>query len=336
MRKLLIIVILISASILFAFKDFSTDPALVFLNALNDEQRKMAQFPFDDSSRMGWHFFPGAMFPRQGIQLHQLNPSQKELLFELLKVSLSESGYNKTMRIIDLENILAEMDGNTNFRDSEKYYAAFYGDPGKDALWGWSFEGHHISLNFSVLNDKISIAPRFMGASPATIRNGPRKGERTLYKEEDYGFKLINSLSAEQQLIAIFKKVAYPEIVTSNSTEVAPLMPVGIKMEALTEEQHIILISLLNEYISSMPKELADKRMNNIRAEEFNAIRFGWAGSTKAGKPHYYRIQGKSFLVEFDNVQNGANHIHTVWRDFNGDFGRDLIKEHYEHSHHKN
>jgi hypothetical protein len=76
--------------------------------------------------------------------------------------------------------------------------------------------------------------------------------------------------------------------------------------------------------------------MNNIRAEEFNAIRFGWAGSTKAGKPHYYRIQGKSFLVEFDNVQNGANHIHTVWRDFNGDFGRDLIKEHYEHSHHKN
>lgn len=275
------------------------------------------------------------MFPRKGIQLFELNDSQKQLFYNLLRVYLSESGYDKTVRIIDLEKVLALRESNSEFRDAEKYYVAFYGQPGKDSLWSWSFEGHHISLNFSILNDRVSVVPRFLGASPAIIKKGPRKGERTLDKEEDYGFELINSMNEEQQQVAIFRNTAYSEIVTSNSTEVAPLNPVGIKMEALSKDQQSLLMKLLNEYISVMPEDLAEKRMQNLISEDFDAIRFGWAGSTQPGKPHYYRVQGKTFLVEFDNVQESANHIHTVWRDFKGDFGRDLIREHYQHSHHK-
>lgn len=319
---------------LFAFKVFETNPATTFLNSLSKQQRDRAQMHFTDTSRTTWHYFPGTMYKRAGIQLGELNTEQKELFFKLLKTYLSETGYNKTIKIMDLETVLFEIgQGDAYNRDPEKYSVAFYGNPEKDSLWAWSFEGHHLSLNFSILNNKISIAPRFMGASPAIIKEGKRKGERTLANEEDFGFQLINSLSEDQKKIAIFQKKAYPDIVTSNATEVAPLQPVGIKVGDLKMNQQTIIIGLLDEYLSTMPKALAKKRMDNLKSEEFNDIRFGWAGDTETGKPHYYRIQGKTFLVEFDNTQNNANHIHLVWRDFNGDFGKDLIKEHYEHSH---
>jgi hypothetical protein len=319
-----------------AFKFFDYNPATTFLNSLTEEQREKSKLPFNDVSRTTWHFFPGTMYQRAGIQLGELNREQKELLFKLLKSYLSETGYNKTLKIMDLENVLFEIgQGNADFRDPEKYSIAFYGNPEKDSLWAWSFEGHHLSLNFSILNDKISIAPRFMGASPAVIKEGKRKGERTLEHEEDYGLQLVNALSNGQKQKAIFQKTAYPEIVTLNASEVTPLKSVGIRNGDLTNEQKKMLSTLLYEYLSTMPKALAEKRMDNLKSEKFDDIRFGWAGDTEAGKPHYYRIQGKTFLVEFDNTQNNANHIHLVWRDFHGDFGRDLIKEHYEHSHHQ-
>jgi hypothetical protein len=335
MKKIVFITVILFISFLYAFQLSNEDPAANFLNSLNEEQIEKTQFPFDNLSRNTWHFLPGTMWPRAGIQLHELNPNQKELFFELLRVYLSKSGYDKTMRIIDLERVLAELSGNIEFRDPEKYFVAFYGDPKKDDLWAWSFEGHHISLNFSILNDKISIAPRFMGANPAMIKEGERKGERTLANEEDYGFKFMNSLSDGQKQKAIFQESSFAQIVTSNSTEVGPLQPVGIKMQELRSDQQLMLFDLINEYISTMPIELANKRMNNLRSEEFDEIRFGWAGSTERGKSHYYRVQGKTFLIEFDNTQNNANHIHLVWRDFEGDFGRDLIKEHYQKTHHQ-
>lgn len=334
MKKYLIIAIVLLTSVLFAFQLIKNDPAIKFLNSLNEEQREITQLPINDQSRYYWHFFPGTMVERAGIQLHELNTKQKELAFELLKVSLSEVGFDKTIKIIDLERVLAKQEGNPTFRDPEKYNIAFYGDPQKDSLWAWSFEGHHVSLNFSILNDKISIAPRFMGANPATIKSGSRKGERTLAKEEDFGLQLINNLTDKQQKTAIFQKTSLDDIVTFNSSKVEPLATVGIKMEQLNGKQQKILMDLIYEYLSVMPIELAKKRLNNVKSEELNNVRFGWAGSTDKSKPHYYRVQGKTFLIEFDNIQNNANHIHSVWRDFDGDFGRDLIKEHYHKSPH--
>jgi hypothetical protein len=337
MKIILKLALLISASIFLSFNFFSEEPAVKFLNSLNQDQRSQAQLPFDDLSKSTWHFLPSSMWPRKGIELTELDNNQKKLVHLLLQSSLSESGYKKTMKIMNLENVLLEITGDSIKRNPDKYSLAFYGNPDKDSLWSWSFEGHHLSLNFTILNGNTSIAPRFLGSSPATILSGPRKGERTLDKEEDLGFELINSLSGDQKKIAIFQEKAFSGVVTKNSLEVDPLYPVGIKYEELNSSQQLVFLKLLNEYLSTVPEKEAKKRMEKLKNEEMNEIRFGWAGGMHLGEGHYYRIQGKSFLIEFANSQNNANHIHTVWRDFNGDFGRDLIREHYKNSdHHKN
>ena len=337
MKKILIIGLLISVGILLSFNLFNEEPAIKFLDSLNQDQRNKAQLSFDDLSKSNWHFIPSSMWTRKGIELTELDNNQKKLVHVLLQSSLSESGYKKTMKIMDLENVLLEISGDSIKRNPDKYSIAFYGNPEKDSLWSWSFEGHHISLNFTILKGKSSIAPRFFGANPATILSGHRKGERTLYKEEDLGFELINSLSGDQKEIAIFRDNTFSGIVTKNSIEVAPLTPVGIKYEELNSSQQLVFIKIIKEYISTVPEKEAKKRMEKLKNEEMNKMRFGWVGGINPGDGHYYRIQGKSFLIELANKQNNANHIHAVWRDFNGDFGRDLIEEHYKNSdHHKN
>lgn len=326
--------ILLLSLLIAAFTYTSNSPVTDFLESLDQEQLEKAQLPFDDLSREAWHFLPGEMWPRKGVRLKDLNPKQKELAFTLLHDHLSEVGYQKIMGIIDLENVLIEMGQDKNFRDPDKYYVAIYGDPSKDKLWAWSFEGHHLSLNFTVSDKDISMAPRFIGANPATIPLGKRKGERPLKAEEDMAFKLLNSFDTSQRIKAIFSSRSYYEIVTSNSTEVGPLRPVGIAFTELNGDQQKHLLALINEYLAVMPVEVAKRRRAEIEKENMSDIRFGWAGATELGKGHYYRIQGKSFLIEFDNTINNANHIHTVWRDFDGDFGKDVIRQHYMESSH--
>lgn len=312
--------------------------ALEFLASLNPEQRRKAQMPLEDSSRVSWHFLPGASWPRKGIRLDELNEKQESLLLDHLKISLSEVGYDLVRHIMGLENVLAELEKRPEYRDPELYTAAFYGHPGKDSLWAWSFEGHHISLNFTIVNDSISIAPRFFGANPATIPAGDRKGERTLAAEEDLGFELIRSMNQSQKMKAILKDHVHKDIVSYNISKADPLSPEGISVRDMNIEQKNTLISIIHQYLSVMPENLAIERMNNLQKEEIDEIHFAWAGAEHPGEPHYYRVQGKTFLIEFDNTQNNANHIHTVWRDFDGDFGRDLIRDHYktaDHNHHR-
>lgn len=290
--------------------------------------------PFDDMSKMDWHYLPGEMWPRAGLKLDELNDIQKIAFSQMLQSFLSKSGYDKTQKIIALENVLAELEGDPILRDEGAYFIAVYGNPRIDSLWAWSFEGHHLSLNFTLSNGKLSTAPRFLGASPATIMEGSRKGERTLDREEDLAMELINSLSDQQKEEAIFQDIPFIDIVTTNATEVSPLRPVGIEANKLNTKQKDLLKQLLKEYLSSIPGNLAIERESKINDEEFNEIRFGWAGALTKGQAHYYRIQGKTFLIEYDNTQDDANHIHTVWRDFDGDFGMDLIREHYLNSKH--
>jgi hypothetical protein len=302
---------------------------------LDGEQLSRLIMPFDDMSRKDWHYLPGKMWPRTGLQLGELNDNQKNTFSQMLQSFLSKSGYDKTQKIIGLENILVELGGDPNFRDPGAYFVAIYGNPATDSLWAWSFEGHHVSLNFTVSNGRLSTAPRFFGASPATIPEGSRKGERTLSREEDLAMELINALADDQKEEAIFQHLPFLDIVTTNATEVSPLKPVGIEAAKLTAKQQDLLKQLLQEYLSSIPRSLAIERESKINEEDFAEIRFGWAGALTKGQGHYYRIQGKTFLIEFDNTQDDANHIHTVWRDFDGDFGRDLIREHYLNSRHQ-
>ena len=314
--------------------NYEESRAMVFLSSLNTEQRKKAQMPLEDSSRERWHYLPSTFWTRAGIQLKDLSPDQKELAFELLKSHLSKSGYDKARQVIELEKILAVVENNPRSRDPEKYHVAIYGNPAKDKVWAWSFEGHHLSLNFTIVDKEVAIAPRFFGANPATIDSGERKGERTLAEEADLGLKLVNSLTDDQKQKALLQEETFRDIVTGNKAKVEPLSPEGIKASEFEKPQKDVLLKLINVYLSSMPEKLARVRAENLRNEELEEIRFSWAGATVPRKPHYYRIQGKTFLIEFDNTQNSGNHIHSVWRDFDGDFGRDLIREHYEVSDH--
>jgi hypothetical protein len=333
MKKISLIALSISLSIGFIGL-ISNNPTIRFLESLDGEQLSRLIMPFDDMSRKDWHYLPGKMWPRTGLKLDELNDNQKVRFSQMLQSFLSKPGYEKTQKIIELENVLVELGGDPGFRDAGAYFIAVYGNPVTDSLWAWSFEGHHLSLNFTVSNGKLSVAPRFFGASPATVPEGSRKGERTLDREEDLALELINALSDQQREEAIIQNVPFADIVTTNATEVGPLRPAGIEATTLNSRQKDLLNLLINEYLSSIPGNFALERERRINEEEFDEIRFGWAGALEKGQAHYYRIQGKTFLIEFDNTQNNANHIHTVWRDFDGDFGRDLIREHYHNSNH--
>ena len=308
----------------------NADKANAFIDSLTVEQKKKATFPFYGLTPHEWSFLPASTTFPNGIAVKDLDATQKDRLYELMQAYLSSTGYQKLRTIMDLENVLRELNPANPTRIPENYFIAIYGVPDKNGTWGWSFQGHHVVLNFTVVNDAIAFAPFFFGSNPAEIKDGPRKGTRPIADEEDLAFELMNAFSAEQKQRAVFQSASYAEIVTGSATQVAPLPAVGIAAKDLSNEQTAILKKLLSAILSSMPEKLAAMRMTKIQTEDFGGIRFGWAGVINKADPHYYRIQGKSFLVEFDNVS--GNHIHLVWRDFDGDFGRDLLLEHYKKS----
>ena len=326
--------ILLLLVLFFSFIKTGGDPIEEFIEGLDKDQKVRITYPIDDVYRERWHYLPAASWVRPGISLKEMSDKQKQLAHKLLQYYLSESGYDKTLQIIDLENVLAELENDNIRRDPEKYFISIYGDPKDDLVWSWRFEGHHVSLHFTTVDGEISMSPRFFGANPAIVKEGSRKGLKTLYTEESLGLQLINSMTDAQKQKAIIRDVAYWEVVTSNAVEVAPFKDKGIMVGELNSGQQKLVWEIIDEFISTVPSDLARKRKEKIENEEKMEISFAWTGGLELGKAHYYRIQGNSFLIEFDNAQNDANHIHVVWRDFDGDFGRDLMKEHYlKHKH---
>jgi hypothetical protein len=302
-----------------------------FLNALTPEQRAKAVFAFDDAERKNWAFIPQE---RKGLPLREMSPYQKHLASALLSAGLSQSGYMKAVTIMSLEDVLRVMEkDNGERRNPEKYYFSIFGTPSETGVWGYRVEGHHVSQNYTLVGSRIVDGPSFFGANPAEVREGPRAGLRTLAAEEDLGRDVVASLDPEQQKIAILDEKAPNEILTSNSRKAALQgQPSGLAASKMTAAQFDKLTTLLEEYARNLPEQAAAAREDQIRKAGKN-ISFAWAGGLNRGDPHYYRIQSPSFLIEYDNTQNGANHIHTVWRDLNGDFGEDLLADHYKSSH---
>ena len=302
-----------------------------FLNSLSSEQRRAACFAFEDAERYDWHYVPRR---RSGLALKDMTAEQQAQAQTFLKTGLSQNGYWKSTTIMKLETVLHEIESFDMGRDPEKYFFSIFGLPSEKGTWGWRVEGHHLSLNFTIVNGRLlASAPRFLGANPAKVPIGELSGLRTLAAEEDLARKLLDSLNPEQKQKAVFREQAYGDIVTGNEEMISPLKRVGIAAAALDGAQMDILIRLIDEYVSALTPEIARQRTEAVRSSGLPQIHFGWAGALEPGRPHYYRIQGSAFLIEYDNVQNGANHIHSVWRDFEGDFGRDLLKEHYRSAH---
>jgi hypothetical protein len=260
---------------------------------------------------------------------------QRVLARSLLEAGLGQRGYLKATTVMELEAVLRELGGNPEVRDPERYYFSVFGAPSADSAWGWRMEGHHLSLNFTIARGTmVATAPAFFGANPARVRSGSREGLRALAAEEDIARELVSALSAEQRTVAIIAAEAPRDIMTGNSNEIDPLSPAGIAVNQLDARQSALLVRLIDEYLARMADDLAAARRARLEETDFATVTFAWAGAIEPGQPHYYRVQGPSFLIEFDNTQNDANHIHSVWRDFAGDFGRDLLREHYRDAPH--
>ena len=305
------------------------------LNSLSDSQKKVVSFTFDDPAKTRWHFLPHSSFKREGLPLSDMTPRQIKKTYALLEAYLSVNGYEQMEQIINLENYLALVENSPFVRDPTKYYMAVYGKPEKDSIWAWSFEGHHVSLNFTINSNDVSFAPSFWGSNPGIVPDGPEKGKIVLKKDHDWGLKLVQSLSPEQLEQALVSSQTYGEILTMNQSSVKFIPNKGIKYKQLDKSQKKQLKEIIYLHLDRMEKIVSQNARKKLKNEKWNNITFSWAGEMKKLTPHYYRIQGKSFLIEYDNSQNKANHIHVVWREFQGDFGRDLIGEHYFREKHK-
>ena len=302
------------------------------LASLDADQRTTLMLDMGDAERVDWHFIPKE---RKGLSMLDMSPDQHHLLHALLSASLSRTGYGKTTTVMSLEAVLRKLEeaagGNpfTSMRDPLRYHVTFFGAPSEDGDWGWSFEGHHVSLNFTVVaGDATASTPLFLGANPHRVPSGPREGLRALGREEDLARTLLESLDDEQRKKAVVGDEAPRDIFSSNQPRVKRQVPRGVPASALSEEQRELLDALIDEYAGNVPPDLAAKRRAQVKAAG-NAIHFAWMGPDEPGAPHYYRVQAPDFVIEYDNVQNAANHSHTVWRDFDGDFGRDLLAEHH-------
>ena len=307
----------------------------IFNWTYTDEQRAKATFAWGSDERLNWQFVP---VERKGVQLRELNVAQQHLAHGLLGTALSHRGHLKATTIMSLEQVLQDIEGpNRRFpRDPGIYHVSVFGKPGSEGAWGWRFEGHHLSLNFTVADGKVvSGTPNFMGTNPAEVRVGSRAGLRALGGEEDHGRSLLEGLPAELKAKAIIDPKAPDDILTSNARKAQLADPRGVAIGDMPAASKAAAVSLIREYVGRLRDDVAAAEMAKIEKAGVDAVRFAWAGSIAKGQRHYYRLVGPTFLLEYDNTQNDANHVHAVWRNPENDFGLDVLADHLRSAHGK-
>ncbi|MCK0190737.1 DUF3500 domain-containing protein [Arenibacter sp. F20364] len=315
------------------------EKANTFLNSLSDEIKAKTLFTLEDSERYNMNYVP---IPREGATFHDFNEAQKKAALDLLRASLSEEGFRKSQEIMELEKVLRIIENDDNDkmpdgrprRDPLNYHFCIFGNPSKDQPWGWRFEGHHLSLNFTSSNGTISSStPTFFGTNPGIVRSTKYKGKEVLKKEAKLGFALVNSLSKEQLKTVLFTDVAPSDILSLTKRKAEQLEPLGLSYSHLSQNQQKTFMDLLELYLNNYEHEFAAGFRDKINKSGIDNLYFAWAGSLQPGKGHYFRIQGPTLLIEYDNTQNNANHVHTVVRDLTNDYGEDVLKAHYEKDH---
>lgn len=336
-------------------KNDMTDAVTQFLAMLTPEQRQKATYPFDDAERFNWHFVPRE---RKGLPLKQMTPDQRPAAMAILKTALSQQGYDKATTIIDNENVLRVIDNrplNDTYRDPENYSFTFFGDPTTKNPWSWRIEGHHLSLQFMGLTGQVlAQTPTFFGSNPGVlqfdssmadkrmsdprVKDLPQKGRQVFKLETERAFALLNALTPDQRKKAVLTAVAYPEMVTSNKRSALLEKTEGLMLSEMNGDQRKLFMDLLQTYLTNYRITLAKQQMAKLEKDGLDNLRFAWAGDLTPhlgeGKGWYYRIHGPTLLIEYDNTQSNANHIHTVVRDLTNDFGEDLLREHYQTTKH--
>lgn len=335
-NRIFLLVILIALWAVPSFGQDLSGLANGFLKSLPQELRQSATFPFDHSERFNWHFIPR---DRKGVSFHDMNEIQTNAAHALMRASLSKQGEDKAHAIFELENVLRVVENrppNDTYRDPLNYYFSIFGDPNSTQEWGWRLEGHHISLNFSSLKGElISATPTFFGSNPGIVQVDLHRGKQVLEKETNLGFALLHSLDASQLKSAVYTDKAPGDILTSNNRKASLLTPEGIGYSQLNSAQKKMLEELIRYYLGNYNAETQKALWEKVTSAGLEKLHFAWAGSqiNEVGQPHYYRIQCPALLIEYDNVQNNANHVHTVVRDLANDFGDDILRNHYINGH---
>ena len=302
--------------------------ARTFLASLTAAQRERATFAFHGSERTRWHWTVPSSVPRNGLPLGVISPDQRRLALALLRASTSASGYRKALDIMALQAVLRRMNtGISDPFDPDLFYVSVFGTPGARA-WGWRFEGHHLSRHFTVVRDTVVAEPFFLGAWPTRAGSAYRSvtaGYRTMPREEDAAREIVLSLDRALRGRVVFSSESLTDHLTQNAVRVRPLERVGVRVDDLPSRAQRRVLEIVRTYLANYPPAMAREAFERVQRGGIGRSWFGWAGSTRPGVPHYYRLQGRTFLLEFDNSRNSGTHIHSVWRDFERDFGRHLL-----------
>jgi Protein of unknown function (DUF3500) len=306
--------------------------ATAFLSTLGTDARRRALFAFGDKERFNWGYVPRR---REGLAFRDMGAPTRAAAHELMKASLSAVGYAKAVNVIRLEGVLRQLEAfGALMRDPDNYAVSVFGPPGGDAPWGWRLEGHHLSLNFTLVPGKpVAVTPAFLGANPAEVRTGALKGLRTLAAEQDLARALAQGMDAVQRPRMVIAAQSLGDIVSGPGRGESLAVPAGIPAADLGPAQRERLVRLVEEFARNMRAEIADDELRRLREAGIEGLHFAWAGPLDAGA-HYYRIHGPTVLIELDNTQNEANHVHSVWHDPRNAFGADLLRAHYQHGHH--
>jgi hypothetical protein len=312
-----------------------------FLDSLSDKQKSQAFAKFSHKNRNDWDFFPDKFVTsekkRFGLLMKDMNAQQKDLAMNLLHTALSEKGMLTTKNVILLEQVLFDLTKNP-IRDTGLYYVSIFGNPSEDQTWAWTFEGHHLSINITLVNGHhLSITPAFYGTNPGVVKEGKHKGLHVLAEEENLAREIALTLSAQQLKKANVVAKPPAEIYSFNLTKIDQTLfnpRKGLKYLEMTETQQGKVKELIEVYIEKFRPELINK-LDNSPLSEIDSLLFVWVGSFKEAEPHYYRICTTNHLIEYDNVRSDGTHPHTVWREFDGDFGEDLLKKHHKEYHQK-
>jgi hypothetical protein len=302
--------------------------ARAFLASLSPAQRARASFRFGGAERTRWHWTVPSTVPRNGLPLGEMSMRQRRAAFALLRASTSRAGYGKALDIMSLQGVLQRMTTGINDPfDADRYFVSIFGRPGNRA-WGWRLEGHHLSRNFTIVGDTLVTEPFFLGAWPTRADTAYRsivRGERAMRREEDAAREIVLSVQGRLRRRVVFSSESLTDHITQNAVRVKPLDPVGVLAGDLPSAAQRRVLEIVRTYIANLPSATARRAFDRVERAGMARIRFGWAGSLRPGRPHYYRLQGPTFLLEFDNSRNSGTHIHSVWRDFERDYGRHLL-----------
>jgi len=321
--------------------------AVSLYNSFSKMQNISGRLHFNDTSRLKWNNLPVGLRARVGTSIGNMNDEQRILLHRILSVSLSSQGYLKATSIMHLDDLLnryydslfykKEINDTTySFIQSllwshKNYYFAFFGQP-TDSIWGYKLEGHHLSVNFTFVNDKLCVTPFFIGTDPAEYQSDVYAGWRVLGQEEDLGLKLINLFTTAQQKKATMSTAVPKDIITAAESGKRLVDDWGILGAAMNEKQKAVLLYIIREFVFNLEYDKAVIEYDKIVKAGIDKIYFGWIGAYDEKKAHYYVLNGPTFIIEFDNnggPKNSANHIHAIWREKGNEYGEDILKKHY-------